>query len=307
MKVKQIISNLLIKNMKTCIYILSLFLLINLSAIADDNLLNELESISKPNVEYASSIFKTTRIVSGHSIQSMKEGELEFRISHRFGKLNSGVDGFWGLDQSTIFLSLEYGITDWLELGIGRTSNEKTVHGFTKIGLLKQSKGDAIMPVSISYFASADINTMSWEDPKRKNYFSSRLTFAHQILVAKKFNENLSLQLTPTLIHRNLVPTALDDNDIFAFGIGGRYKITSRVSLNFEYFYVARPTWNIDDDFINPLSIGVDVETGGHVFQIMLTNSLGMIEKHYIADNKGSWSNGDIHLGFNISRVFTIY
>ncbi|ROL58774.1 hypothetical protein D9V86_11565 [Bacteroidetes/Chlorobi group bacterium ChocPot_Mid] len=293
--------------MKILFSIIFLFLLLNLKGRADENLLDELDSISEPKVEYETSAFKTTRIVSGHSIQSMKEGELEFRISHRFGSVNSGVDGFWGLDQSTIFLSLEYGITDWLELGIGRTSNEKTVHGFAKIGLLKQSKGEVNIPVSLSYFASAGINTMSWNDPKRENFFTSRLSFTHQLLIARKFNEYFSLQLTPTLIHLNLVPTALDDNDIFALGIGGRYKITNRVSLNMEYFYVARPTWNIENDFVNPLSIGVDIETGGHVFQIMLSNSLGMIEKHYIADNTGSWSKGDIHLGFNISRVFTLY
>lgn len=307
MKVHQTIRKIMKNNIKILSSIFTLLLILNIRGIADENLLDELDSISEPNIEYESSAFKTTRIVTGHSIQTMKEGELEFRISHRFGTLNSGVDGFWGLDQSSIFLSLEYGITDWFELGIGRTSNEKTVHGFAKIELLKQSKGQLNMPISLSYFASAGINTMNWDDTKRQNYFSSRMTFAHQLLIARKFNEDFSLQLTPTLIHYNLVPTALDDNDIFALGIGGRYKITNRVSLNLEYFYVLRPTWNIENNFVNPLSIGVDIETGGHVFQIMLSNSIGMIEKQYISDNTGSWSKGDIHLGFNISRVFTLY
>jgi len=288
------------------VYILVL-LSMTFKSMAEDDLLNELDSTSEPETNYVSSTFKTTRIVTGHSIESMREGELEFRISHRFGKVNTGVDGFWGLDQSTIFLSLEYGITDWLEAGIGRTTNEKTVNGFTKIGLLKQSSGAVNMPVSVSYLATVGVNTMSWDNPDRNNYFTSRLSFAHQLLIARKFNNDFSLQLTPTLIHRNLVPTALDDNDIFALGIGGRYKLTNRISLNFEYYYVLRPTWSIKSDYSEPLSIGVDIETGGHVFQIMLSNSLGMIEKHYIAENTGTWSNGDIHLGFNISRVFALY
>jgi hypothetical protein len=293
--------------MKYTLIIITTFLLISIKGFADDDLLNELDSVSAPETNFTSSTFKTTRIVTGHSIESMREGELEFRISHRFGTVNTGAGGFWGLDQSTIFLSLEYGIFDWLEAGIGRTPNEKTVHGFAKIGLLKQSSGAVNMPVSISYFSSVGINTMSWENLDRNNYFTSRLSYTHQLLIARKFNDDFSLQLTPTLVHRNLVPTALDDNDIFALGIGGRYKITNRISVNMEYYYVLRPTWNIESEFTNPLSIGFDIETGGHVFQIMLSNSLGMIEKHYVAENTGTWGNGDIHLGFNISRVFTLY
>lgn len=291
--------------MKYLIYFLLAFVPFNL--MAQDELLNMLDSISPNQTDYATATFKTTRIVTAHSIERMKQGQLEFRISHRFGKLNSGPEGFWGIDQSTIYVGLEYGITDWLEIGIGRTPNEKIVNGFAKFSVFRQSTGKTNMPVSISYLASMGISTLPWDNPDRTNYFSSKLSYVHQVMIARKFDENLSIQLSPTLIHRNLVQTPLDDNDIFALGIGGRYKLSSRISVNAEYFYAIRPTWNISTNYTNPVSVGVDIETGGHVFQIILSNSLGMIEKNYIAENTGELSKGDIHLGFNISRVFTLF
>ncbi|MDQ1267177.1 MAG: hypothetical protein QG635_2331 [Bacteroidota bacterium] len=272
----------------------------------DYDLLQSLEEITTPQTEYTYATFKGTRIITGQSIENTMAGQLEFQISHRFGRVSSGIDNFWGLDQSNIFISLEYGLTDWLELGIGRASNEKIINGFSKIKILRQSGGEKVMPVSLSYFASACVNSSPW-DPLSNYYFTSRLSFVHQLLIARKLTEDLSMQLSPTMIHRNLVQTERDENDIYALGIGGRYKLANRVSINFEYFYVFRPSLDIFDKYKDPVSLGVDIETGGHVFQIMLSSSPGMIEKHYIADNIDDWQAGDIHLGFNISRVFTIF
>ncbi|HET6559870.1 MAG TPA: DUF5777 family beta-barrel protein, partial [Prolixibacteraceae bacterium] len=139
------------------------------------------------------------------------------------------------------------------------------------------------------------------------NYFSSRLAYVQQLLIARKINENLSIQLTPTYIHRNLVKTELDQNDIYALGAGGRYKLSKRLSINGEYYYTYQPNADfLDPRTYNVLSVGVDIETGGHVFQIMLTNTQGMREGTFIPATLGSWDNGDIHLGFNISRVFAL-
>ena len=287
--------------------IILLNLLLPFIMFAQEDLLNSLDSIAEPTTNYASATFKTTRVVSGHSVEAMKEGQLEFRISHRFQKMNEGPGQLWGIDQSIIFLSLEYGLTDWLELGVGRTPTEKTYNGFIKLGLWKQSSGKSNMPFSISYMGETDINSLPFDDPTLNNYFTSRLTFVHQLLVARKFTDEFSLQLSPTLIHRNIVPTALDKNDIYSLGFGGRYKFNARCSINFEYFYVYRPSYSTGVTYNNPVSLGVDIETGGHVFQIMVTNSFGMIAKHYIADNIGDWRKGEIHLGFNISRVFTLF
>ena len=266
-----------------------------------------LDAESKPTVDYATATFKSTRIINGHSIEQMKQKQLEFRISHRFGTLNNGAYGLWGLDQSTIHFSLEYGVKDWLMLGAGRGSFNKTYDAFAKFRILRQSSGASFMPIHLSYFTSVELNTLKFpERPEgTSNYFSSRLAYVSQLLIARKFTENLSAQLTPTYIHRNLVKTELDQNDIFALGAGARYKLTKRLSLNAEYYYTYNPNAKfLETRYYNACSLGVDIETGGHVFQIMLTNSLGMREASFIPQTTGNWGDGDIHLGFNISRVF---
>lgn len=259
----------------------------------------------KPETTYATATFKSTRIVNGHSVERMKKNQLEFRVSHRFGQLNEGSYNLWGLDQGTIHLALEYGLTDWLEVGIGRSTYEKTFDGFGKVSLLRQSSGVKNMPIQLSYLLSTELISFKPNPEKYKDVFS-RMSFVNQILIARKINESISIQLTPTYIHRNLVPTELDRNDLFACGIGGRYKLSKRVALNVEYYYVYRQnSSSLPVTYYNPLSVGVDIETGGHVFQIMLTNSQAMREGGFIGKTTGSWSDGGIHLGFNISRVFS--
>jgi len=297
--------------------IIGLLLLISGSVYCQDMdaLLN---AETKPTINYATATFKSTRIINGHSIEQMKKKQLDFRISHRFGTLNDGAYGLFGLDRSVIHFSLEYGLSDRLMAGIGRGSINKTYDAFAKYKILRQSSGEKNMPVSVSYFVSVELNTIKFlttpivldtlnNSLSRVNYFDSRLAYVQQILIARKFNENLSFQLTPTYIHRNLVKTELDQNDIFAMGAGARYKLTKRVSVNAEYYYTYNPNAKfLDPRTYNALSVGVDIETGGHVFQIMLTNSQGMREGLFIPATTGSWGKGDIHLGFNISRVFAL-
>jgi Membrane bound beta barrel domain (DUF5777) len=269
-----------------------------------------LANSTKPQTVYATATFKSTRVVNGHSIERMKKNQLEFRVSHRFGELNSGSYNFWGLDQGTIHLALEYGLTDWLEVGIGRSTYEKTVDGFGKISLLRQSSGVRNMPIQLSYLLSTEYIGSNL-DPNYTNSYS-RTSYVQQILLARKFSDNLSIQLAPTYIHRNLVPSELDKNDLFSLGLGGRLKLSKRISLNVEYFYVYRANESALNapnsgaiKYYNPLSIGIDIETGGHVFQIMLTNAQAMREGGFIGKTTGSWSNAGVHLGFNISRVFS--
>ena len=264
-----------------------------------------LDKESKPQTSFATATFKSTRIINGHSVERMKKNQLEFRVSHRFGEFNAGSYNLWGLDQGTIHLALEYGITDWLEVGIGRSTYEKTFDGFGKFSILRQSSGAKSMPIHLSYLTSTEVVSLN-NNPAMQNDIFSRMSFIQQILIARKLNESLSLQLTPTYIHRNLVPTELDMNDLFACGMGGRYKLSKRIALNVEYFYVYRANASsLPVKYHNPLSIGIDIETGGHVFQIMVTNSQAMREGGFIGKTTGSWSDGGIRLGFNISRVFS--
>jgi len=265
-----------------------------------------LEESSESSTEYAIATFKSTRIINGHSIERMTNGQLDFRISHRFGEINTGAYNLWGLDQANIHFGLEYGITDWVMVGIGRGTYEKTYDGFLKFSVLRQSKGKRRMPVSISYFASSSINTLKWTGTGTLNTWD-RVSYVQQLLIARKFNERFSLEINPTYVHHNMVDTELDPNDIWSIGTGFRFKLTRRFSFNAEYYYVIPPL----NDFrsqatFSPLSIGVDIETGGHVFSIMLTNSLAMIEKGFVTETTGSWADGGIHLGFNISRVFAL-
>lgn len=280
--------------------------LLTLGIFAQDDLMNILDKNSAPQINYTTATFKSTRIMNGHSIERMVAGQLDVRISHRFGTLNSGGYNFFGLDQSNIHLSLEYGITKWLMVGMGRSEYEKTFDGFAKFSILRQSSGAKVMPVSVSAVTSIALRTLKFTDQTRTNYFTSRLAYVAQILVARKISEVFSVQLTPSYVHRNLVATELDPNDIFALGAGARMKLTKRISLNGEYYYIANPKTYMSQQIYNPLSLGFDIETGGHVFQLFFTNSLGMTEKQFIGATTGQWKKGDIHFGFNISRVFTL-
>jgi hypothetical protein len=267
------------------------------------NLLNE---NSAKEITYTTATFKSTRVMNGHSIERMPAGQLDVRISHRFGQVNSGGYNFFGLDQSNIHLSLEYGITNWLMVGIGRGSYEKTFDGFAKFSILRQSTGAKTMPVSLSALTTVSLNTLKFQNQAQTNYFTSRLAYVAQVLVARKISQAISVQLMPTFIHKNLVATEIDPNDIYAVGAGARLKLTKRTSLNGEYYYVVNPKTYLSQQIYNPLSIGFDLETGGHVFQLFFTNSIGMIEKAFIGETTGSWTKGDIRFGFNISRVFTL-
>jgi opacity protein-like surface antigen len=280
--------------------------LLTLGIFAQDDLMNILDKNTTMETNYTTATFKSTRVLNGHSIERMQEGQLDVRISHRFGTLNSGGYNFFGLDQSNIHLGLEYGITNWLMVGVGRSEFEKTFDGFAKFSILRQSTGAKEMPVSVSVVTSIALKTQKWPDQTRTNYFTSRLAYVGQVLVARKISQGLSVQLTPVYLHRNLVSTEMDPNDIFAMGAGARLKLTKRISLNGEYYYIANPKKNFSTQIYNPLSLGFDIETGGHVFQLFFTNSLGMTEKQFLGATTGSWKKGDIHFGFNISRVFTL-
>lgn len=266
-----------------------------------------LEEATGNETEYSTATFKSTRIINGQSIERMPNGQLDFRISHRFGQFNSGSYNLWGMDQANIHFGLDYGITDWLMVGIGRGTYEKTYDGSLKFTILRQSKGKKNMPISLSFFSSIAINSLNNKDLgiAGKVYFWDRATYVSQILAARKFNERFSLELNPTYVHRNMVGTEMDPNDVWAMGAGARFKLTKRISFNAEYYYVIPP---INDyrstKTYNPLAIGFDIETGGHVFQLLLTNSVSMIEKGFIGETTSKWNNAGIHLGFNISRVF---
>lgn len=254
--------------------------------------------------DYAKAGFKTTRVINCHSFENVAGGVMDMKISHRFGLLSGGAYELYGLDKATIRIGLDYGINDQLMLGFGRSTVGKEYDGFVKYKFLRQSTGKKNMPVSAALLSTAVINTLKWSDPERTNYFTSRMSYVHQLLVGRKFNENFSLQFMATGIHRNLVATKAENNDVFAIGCAGRQKLTRRVAINWEYHYNLDPI--VREQFQNSLSLGFDIETGGHVFQLHFTNSTSMTERGFITETSNRWKDGDIHFGFNVSRVFTI-
>ena len=285
--------------------LLAIFLIsISTSIYSQDDLLDILDDETPENTQedIVTATFKGTRILNGHSIENRKDEELEFIISHRFGAINLGFDELFGLDQSNIRFALEYGLTDDLTVGLGRSSFEKTFDSFFKYSLVKQKKGAYAFPFAISVFGSIAAKTQDEEFPILERSFSENLSYVGQVLIARKFNSSFSMQLTPTYIHRNTVRVAEDPQSIFALGFGSRIKLSKRVSFNTEYYWAFDESTSINAK--NSLAFGVDIETGGHVFQLILSNAITMIEKSFIAENTGDFFGGDIHFGFNISRTF---
>lgn len=270
---------------------------------AQDDLLSLLGDDSNKK-EYVKNAFKATRVITGQSMEQVAAGVLDFRILHRFGRVNEGEYGAFGLDQATIRLGLDYGISDRIMVGIGRSSNRKELDGFIKYRMIWQGKGKGSIPFSVILISGVTKDGLKWADPDRNNYYTSRLCFYNQMLIGRKFSEVFSLQLMPTMVHRDLVATKDDNHDIYALGIGTRVKLSKRVAINAEYFYTLPDM--LPETQTNALSLGFDIETGGHVFQLHFTNALGMNERSLITDTDGKWEKGDIHFGFNISRVFTL-
>jgi len=264
-----------------------------------------------------SAIFKGSRVIHGHSIKTKKKEELEFLIMHRFGTINSGAREFWGLDDSNIRLAFEYAITDMLNVGVARNSFQKTFDGFIKYKLISQQDGAGGSPVSAVAFVSGTINSQKSQRivpslaPGTDLAFKNRMVYTYQLLIGRKFSRDFSLQIVPTLVHKNLINFLDDDNDIIALGLGARHMISKSVAINLEYYYQFNPnrfqaSATTRDDYQNSLAIGVDIETGGHVFQLHLSNSTAMIEKAFITETNGEFFKGDIHFGFNISRTFQL-
>lgn len=267
-----------------------------------DQILNNISDNKTP--DYVHGTFKGTTIVNGQSSEIPGSKDLHFNISHRFGAINQGIYTLFGIDQGTTRLGFEYGLKDIAGLSIGRSTFEKTYDGAVKIKILRQQTGSKNIPVTVSVYQAVFIKTLKWEEPDRENLFSSRLSYATQLLISRKFNRNLSFQISPSFVHKNLVPTPDDQNNIFSVGLGGRYKLTRKFSINGEYHWLA--PGNTADNFANSLGLGFDIEAAGHVFQIMATNSQLMFARGFITETDGQWSEGDIFFGFNIYRVFPI-
>lgn len=252
-------------------------------------------------------IFQSPHLIHGQSSESLDKGVMDFRINHRFGEIKSGLYDFFGADQATTSLSLEYGFTDDLMLGFRRSSLNKTYELFGKYKFLQQCEGEKNTPLSLALYFNTSYMGAKWTNPERDNLESSRYAYTSQLILARKFSERISLQLLPTWVHRNLVRYKDQKNDLFALGMGGSFKLNYRFAFTFEYYLVNQSQSESSDiEFRNPLSIGLDIKTGAHVFQLFFSNSTQVAEKAFIGETTGNPFKGEIFFGFNISKAFSL-
>jgi len=276
---------------------IALLLLLPFTLIAQEDLLKDIDTVttSKSKVESA---FKALKIVNIESTKLAAKGDLYFIVAHRFGSLKDGFEGAYGLDNAVTQLKFVYGLSDWLTVSAGRT---ELAYDFSGKFLLKSQEENGF-PLAIAAFSSIGFNNTLKESNYPKMKFENRLIYVSQLLVSRKFNNKLSLQLAPTYLHENFVIDDNQDNSQFLIGMGGRYKFAKRWSVNLDY--AAHLNRASTSPFKNPLSLGVDLETGGHVFQMHLSSSQGIHEAGFLGNTTGDWTKGDIFFGFNLLRVF---
>jgi hypothetical protein len=232
----------------------------------------------------------------------VSKGDLYLVVAHRFGYLKNGITDFFGLDQANTKIQLLYGIKKNLQLGVSRDSYQKTYSGTAKYRLLKQSNK---LPLNVSLYGSIDVNSQLKKSVYPGLKQLDRFSYTAQILAARRFSEKLSLQIAPIFVRHNLQDlnyTKEQTHNQVLLGTGGRYKLSNRFSVNFDYVY--NFTRNKNSLYLNPLTIGVDIETGGHVFQLLFTNSRASNDSSFLTETLGDWSKGQISFGFNIVRVF---
>ena len=265
---------------------------------SQSDLLDEIDKNDTTNVAYAA--FKGLKIVNFESTKMVNQGEFYFIVSHRFGSIKNGFDDFFGLDFANTRLHFIYGFSDGFNLAVSRHSFNKTYESSAKYRFVQQNDN---APFSLVGYSQVAINTLLEEalilQPVE---FSDRVSFTQQILISRKMSEKLSLQLMPTYFYEGYVDYDPQDNSQFALGLGARYKLGDRWGLNVDY------GWHLNradgSPFVNPLSIGVDIETGGHVFQLHFTNAQPTFESGFLGNAVGDWGDGNIYFGFNLSRVF---
>jgi hypothetical protein len=259
------------------------------------------DSTNNKQKAWSSGAFKSSRVINGQSMEMIGKGVLDVRILHRFGLLSQGADNFFGLDEATMRMGFDYGITSNLTVGVGRSTLNKELDAFVKYRPIRQADGGS--PVSLLWVSGITLHTMKWTDTTRKNLFSSRIAYYHEVIIGRKFSNAFSLQLSPIFVHRNLVTNADDENNTWALGIGARLKLTKRTAFVVDYHPILAGR---EPGTKDPLSVGFDIETGGHVFQLHFSNSNGMNEKAFLTGTTSDFWKGDIRFGFNLSRVFQV-
>lgn len=270
-------------------------------ASAQDDLLNQLNAEKSDVKDKETTAFKGLQICNIQSTKMTAKGEWYMVISHRFGDLTEGLDNFFGLDNALTKIGGIYGVTDWLSLGASRHTYNKIYEVTAKYKLADQITNG--FPVSIVGYNTMDINSALSTDMYPNLKFNNRLAYSSQLLVSRKFSEGLSFELGGVYVHKNLFDDAQELKDQYLVAAGGRCKLSKRLSVNLDYAYKINQLENAPL-YQNPLSLGLDIETGGHVFQMVFSNSQPMNDVAVFTNATGKWNGGSLYFGFNMYRVF---
>lgn len=295
------------KNLKTK-YLLSsvLFLLINTGY--SQSLLSKLdkEHVNKPIYEMAT--FKTTRIGLGHSVEMRKKGALEISLFNRFWNHKEGTTQSFLADEVSTRFGLDYSITDKLTIGAGYTNFDKITEGYVKYKILRQQKDSKKAPVSIVFYQgfSNDKNSSTISGLYNTSTINSSInSYVSQLLIGRKFNQNLSAQFTTTFINRNKKVFRNDHNNQFALSAGGRYRVNGHFSIVSEYYHVINPTKTVAT--YNPFMIGANWELSHLLLQFQITNARSFAEDAFITQTRNNFNfhDGNFHFGFN--AIFVLH
>ncbi|MBC7937125.1 MAG: hypothetical protein H7Y86_17385 [Rhizobacter sp.] len=270
------------------------------AAAQDTTMLDEIKE-GEPSSEKVYGIFKSTRVVNAHSVDMLRKGNLDFRILHRFGFVNNGIKELFGLDEASMRIGFDYGVCDDFTIGVGRSTLRKEIDLYGKWRLMHQSRGEKARPFSLVIAGG----WLAWTEESFalvKPGTIDRFSYYVQLVAGRKFSSKFSMQLSPIFVRTN-TPLGGGDRNLFAAGIGGRHKLSKRTAITLDYHPVLS---GLGDNNTNPLSVGFDIETGGHVFQLHLSNATGMNERAYISETYGKFFKGDIRMGFNLSRMFQV-
>lgn len=261
----------------------------------------DIASLENPEPQWITGTFRSTRVINAHSVEMLHKGDIDVRILHRFGYVNGGLKQFFGLDDATMRMGMDYGLGKNLMVGLGRSTFRKEVDIFLKSRFLQQRSGSSPIPLSLLLAAGAQVWTEESFGPEKPS-FGDRTSFYFQLLMGRRFNRIFSLQLSPVLLINRSPVLSTDEKAIFALGGGARWRLSNMFSLTLDYHHPFSDGGGI---YTRPLAVGLDIETGGHVFQLHFTNATGTNERAYLTETTGDYFKGDIRFGFNLSRIFS--
>ena len=243
-------------------------------------------------------VFQGTRFIHSQSANLAEKGELLMLLQHRFGDIDGGLYQLFGLDQALMRIGFEYGLNDNLNIGIGRSTFMKT---YDVSGKFQISQQNSDFPLSLAISAESSIPTIRDYFPENKNNFSEKLSYNAAIHIAKTFKK-FGVQISPGFLKSGYLPVLNENKNIFILGLGSSFAISRKVSLNMEYLYNSYKNTNNK----NPLSIGVDIDTGGHLFQLVFGNTQAMFTQALHTQTTGNWEKGNLFFGFNLIREFNL-